>query len=259
MNKNFIKLTLGLLSASVLSTAGNVLAQPAGITAEQAKAIALADAKVQEKDVVFIKNQRDVENGVQVYDIEFYVGNKEYDYEISVANGAIVHKDMDIENFVAPTPPQNTPKPQQPAPPKPQQPNTDATAVNAKQIALQHANLKEADVQRLTEKIDYENGRKVIDVKFYSDGKEYEYEIDAQTGAIREWDVDHDDDYYDWDDRDDYDDRYDYDDDDDRYDNDYGRHGYYGYYDYDDYDFDDRYDYDDDDYDDDYDDEDDDD
>ncbi|MCW6679994.1 PepSY domain-containing protein [Aerococcaceae bacterium NML130460] len=247
MNKKLVKLTLGLLSAGIISTAGSVIsAQQAGITAEQAKAIALADANVQEKDVVFIKNQRDMENGVQVYDIEFYVGNKEYDYEISVANGSIVHKDMDIENFVAPTPPQNTPAPQQPTPPKPQQPNTNTGAVNAKQIALQHANLKEADVQRLTEKVDYENGRKVIDVKFYSDGKEYEYEIDAQTGAIREWDVDHDDDYYDWDDRDDYD---------DRYDNDYGRHGYYGYYDYDDYDFDDRYDYDDDDYDDDYDDE----
>ena len=202
MKKILVRVTAALLSAGVLTAAGNtIFAQQSSITAEQAKAIALADAKANAKDVVFIRTQRDMENGSQVYDIEFYVGNKEYDYEISVANGTIVQKDMDIENFVTPT---QT---------KPAKPNTNAVGSKAKQVALKHANLKESQVQHLIEKVDDENGRKVIEVKFYSGGKEYSYEIDAQTNAIREWDVEYDDyyeeRYHDVDDDDYYEDRYD--------------------------------------------------
>ena len=42
--------------------------------------------------------------------------------------------------------------------------------------------------------IDYEDGVKVYDVEFHKDNKEYEYEIDAATGSIRERSVDEEDD-----------------------------------------------------------------
>lgn len=202
MKKSFVKLATGLLTTGMLVVGGTTaMAQQTSITAEQAKAIALKDANVKEQDAVFITNHRDLENGKEVYDIEFYVGNKEYDYEISVADGTIVQKDTDIEHFAPST--------------RLNQTETAPTNANAKQAALKHANLKENQVQHLIEKVDYENGRKVIEVTFYSNGKEYSYEIDAQTNVIVEWDVE--DETYDSDDRDD--DRYE-NDRDDEYDDD---------------------------------------
>lgn len=38
--------------------------------------------------------------------------------------------------------------------------------------------------------LDYEDGRRVYDVEFYSGSKEYDYEIDAASGDILSWDYD---------------------------------------------------------------------
>ncbi|MBS4913773.1 MAG: PepSY domain-containing protein [Veillonella sp.] len=37
---------------------------------------------------------------------------------------------------------------------------------------------------------DFEDGRKVYEGKIYFNGVEYEFEIDAATGQVTEWDVD---------------------------------------------------------------------
>ena len=68
-----------------------------GITEEEAKAIALSDAGVAEADLTNIRITQDVDDGTAVYDVEFYVGNKEYDYEIQAADGTIRSQDADIE------------------------------------------------------------------------------------------------------------------------------------------------------------------
>lgn len=39
---------------------------------------------------------------------------------------------------------------------------------------------------------DWENGRKVYEGKIFFNGVEYEFEIDAATGQITEWDIDRD-------------------------------------------------------------------
>ncbi|WP_295239253.1 PepSY domain-containing protein [Veillonella sp.] len=39
---------------------------------------------------------------------------------------------------------------------------------------------------------DWEDGRKVYEGKIFFNGVEYEFEIDAATGQITEWDVDRD-------------------------------------------------------------------
>ncbi len=70
----------------------------AEITEQQAKEIALEDAQVTKSDVNKIRIERDRDDGRQVYDIEFYVGAKEYDYEIDLYTGEILSKDLDIEN-----------------------------------------------------------------------------------------------------------------------------------------------------------------
>ena len=72
------------------------------ITLNDAKQIALKHAKLTAKQVKFIKAKSDIENGKKVYDIEFYKGNTEYDYEISATTGKILEYDHDVENFKAP-------------------------------------------------------------------------------------------------------------------------------------------------------------
>lgn len=63
---------------------------------ETAKALALSDAGVNAADAVFTKSKSDWEDGVQVYDIEFYTSNGEYEYEISAATGAVLEMNMEL-------------------------------------------------------------------------------------------------------------------------------------------------------------------
>ena len=46
----------------------------------------------------FTKAKIDYENGVKVYEIEFKVGNMEYEYDINVVNGAIVSSSAEIDD-----------------------------------------------------------------------------------------------------------------------------------------------------------------
>ena len=72
------------------------------ITVEEAKEIALNNANLTSDKVSFIRTEIDSENGSEKYDIEFYYGNKEYDYEIDAINGNIIEHDEDIENYNIP-------------------------------------------------------------------------------------------------------------------------------------------------------------
>lgn len=60
------------------------------IGVEQAKAIALRHAGVTEEQVRMKKQKMDYEHGVKVYEIEFYVGNVEYEYDIKADTGEIL-------------------------------------------------------------------------------------------------------------------------------------------------------------------------
>ena len=59
----------------------------------------------------------------------------------------------------------------------------------AADIALHHANLTHDQVSRLKCYQEMEDGINVYSVKFWKDYTEYEYEIDAQTGEILEFDI----------------------------------------------------------------------
>ena len=140
------------------------------ISADKAKKIALGDAKLAEKDVTFVKVELELEDNRLVYDVEFYSGNVEYDYDIDAVSGAIVSADKDIENYVIPA-----------------QPSTEAKASEisvekAKQIALSHAGVSSARFTKA--KIDYENGVKVYEIEFKVGNMEYEYDINVLNGAI---------------------------------------------------------------------------
>ena len=148
------------------------------ISEEQAKEIALKHAGVTSDQVSFIKVEMDLDNGIQKYDIEFYHGSKEYDYEINSANGEIIKYDYDIEynNNV-----NNT--------------NNINSAVNiseeqAKEIALKHAGVTSNQVSFIKVEMDLDNGIKKYDIEFYYNNIEYSYEIDTNTGDILSYERD---------------------------------------------------------------------
>ena len=64
------------------------------------------------------------------------------------------------------------------------------TRDQAKAIAVEHAGLKLADVSFLRVSLDYDDGRQIYEVDFHSGNVEYEYEIDAATGAVLSFETD---------------------------------------------------------------------
>lgn len=67
------------------------------------------------------------------------------------------------------------------------------TLEKAKAIAVNHAGLSMSGVTFSKAKLDTDDGNTIYDIEFYKDGIEYEYEIDASSGKILEYDAEHDD------------------------------------------------------------------
>ena len=65
---------------------------------DKAKAIALGDAGLSSSGVTFTKAKLDKDDGTVVYEVEFFKGNTEYDYEINAVSGKIRDKDIDIDD-----------------------------------------------------------------------------------------------------------------------------------------------------------------
>ena len=161
---------------------GNSTAQSQEDSLDNAKAAALKDAGLSESDVTFKKTELDHSHGTQIYDIEFYTSDTKYDYEIDASNGTVLEKN--IEQFQSRTNP------------------TDSTINNssndyigvdrAKEIALNHAQLSESDVQFAKAKLENDDGEVEYEIEFYSGRTEYDYTIDAVSGNIIEYDVDYD-------------------------------------------------------------------
>lgn len=204
--------------------AGTASAQPAvglvpSLTLEEAKALALADAKVSEDQAEVSREALSQDNGVWVYEFHFRTQEAQYQYLINANTGEV--RSMIKETFIYPSPeptdpvmpsvpaentapPETAPQPSvsippvpssqppasaQPAPsPAPSQPASMYIGMDrAKAIALEHAGLADSRVIFTHLSMDREDGRMVYEVEFRLNGTEYEYEIDASTGRI----VDH--------------------------------------------------------------------
>lgn len=169
--------------------------------------IALNHAGVTTQDLLFSKSHLDRDDGRTQYDVEFYAGNKEYDYEIDAISGNILSFDADMEYDFIPPANQNDAQPKQAADPQvqqtpvkqqepvqtqaptQQQPDSNAgtTLESAKQIALSKVPGASSDHIRIKE--DYDDGRLTYEGKIIFNQMEYEFEIDAATGNITDWDA----------------------------------------------------------------------
>ena len=87
------------------------------------------------------------------------------------------------------------------------------TKDEAKQIALKEAGVTAAEATFTKSKLDYDDGREEYEFEFFANGREFDVDVDANTGRVVKLDVERC--YRDFDDRyerdfdDCYDDRYD--------------------------------------------------
>lgn len=161
-------------------TATDTANSSAAISETEAKATALNDAGVKESDTAYLSVKLDYDDGVQVYDVEFYVASSatEYDYEIDASTGKILSKDYDIEGYTAAT-----------SSPSTTTSSSASTAVDeskAKEIALSDAGVSASDVTFRSVKLDYDDGVQKYDIEFCvtGTGVVYDYEINASNGKI---------------------------------------------------------------------------
>ena len=89
-------------ASSSSSSSGTAKTEPATISVDKAKSIALSYAGVSASSAVFEKAKMEKDNGTMIYDIEFYVpGQREYDLEIDAYSGAVL--EYDYENLYVPS------------------------------------------------------------------------------------------------------------------------------------------------------------
>ena len=151
------------------------------ITVEKAKQAALSHAGVSASNAVFVKAGLDWDDGKVCYEVEFYAGNTEYDYDIDAVTGAVLSYDRDWDDFSLKTTSSGSGST-----------TTDGliSEARAKEIALAKAPSGATVVKC---KLDRDDGRYVYEVEMRSGRTEYDCEINAVTGVILDWDVDYDD------------------------------------------------------------------
>lgn len=187
---------------------------------ESAKAAALSDAGLSEADVTFTKTKEDMEDGMPVYDIEFYTAAAQYDYEISAITGAVLDKSMEAlqtgSSGQAPSGRAGTGSAGSSSAGTGNAGTGNAggssagtgsagagnaetgsgssqasgiTLDRAKEIAVGNAGLVLSDVTFTKAEQDWDDGVSVYELEFYTDAAEYEYEIYASNGGIKDSDV----------------------------------------------------------------------
>ena len=139
------------------------------ITAEEAKNAALAHAGIAESSVAQLEIEFDSEDGLMVYEVEFYAGGTEYDYDINARTGEVVNFSREGGISGGTT-------------------GSSGSYIGeaaATAAALTHAGVSEADTIYLRCWVEHDDGRaECYEVEFLAGTTEYQYEIDLYTGAV---------------------------------------------------------------------------
>ena len=95
-----------------------------------------------------------------------------YEYEINASTGAVHDKSVEaFKGTVA----------------KPGNNGSYISVDKAKEIAVGKAGLSVSGVTFQKAKLDYDDGRAVYEIEFFSGGVEYECEVDASSGTILDY------------------------------------------------------------------------
>ena len=108
------------------------------------------------------------------YEVELHTAWGEFEYLVDAYTGNVLSGQKDL---LATAPVEDEAA-------KPTAPTGDIGHAKAKSIALNHAGVSESKAYDMEIELDDEDGTLVYEVEFKSGNREYDYEIDAATGAI---------------------------------------------------------------------------
>ena len=146
--------------------------QTGEIDADQALSIALEDAGVSKDDLFSYKTERDRDNGMSIYEIEFETEYGDYSYEIETNGGRIISADYDVDDRYIRS-----------------LEDSPITEEDAK--AIVQSKVPEASAEDIWLQEEWDDGFSSFEGGLYLDDAKYEFEIDAQTGIISSWSVDY--------------------------------------------------------------------
>lgn len=162
------KIVSVILACLMLMSIGATAAFAANYIGEaKAKEIAFNRAGITADQAQFVTCKFDYENGIAVYEVEFYFDKTEYDCDVNAKTGAVLKFKKEVSGVNVPDP--------------------DAAyigKVKAKEIAFSNAGVKEADAKKVKVEFDYDDGIAKYEVDFHCNKFDYEYEIDALNGNI---------------------------------------------------------------------------
>lgn len=161
-------------AAPAPASAADISSQPASakdIGEAAAKQIALEHAGIAEADASYLWVSRDYDDGRLEYEVEFFSGSKEYDYDIDAADGSILSFDSETE-FAG----------------KKTAGSEGISLEQAKKIAL--AKVPGADDSHIRIEKDRDDGQLLYEGKIVYSGVEYEFEISAADGSVLDWEID---------------------------------------------------------------------
>lgn len=203
MKKNNLwKLAGALALTAVLAGCSSSISQ------EEATTIALEHAGVAKEDAVSLSVQQEYEDGRDIFEVKFSTQDTEYSYDVAQKDGEIINYNYDSTG----TPPagasegssasgteaqeaqavqEEVDKAQQDQSADESQAQAVEDAVDedtAVSIALEHAGVTECYMHRV--ELDYEDGREVYEIEFFSGNTEYDYTVARDTGEILSYDQD---------------------------------------------------------------------
>lgn len=184
------------------------------VSIDEAKSIAVKNSGVRFSDAKFIRVEKDRSDGREVYDVEFYTPEGDFDYVIDAATGKVIERENNSYETTQSSPkttvtvsqntettqvvstPQST---QAPATAPVNASNTISGATPVQQAAaisqdeavnraLADAGLNRGSVSGLYAYMDYDDGYTQYEVEFHNPSAyvDYDYTIDATTGQIIE-------------------------------------------------------------------------
>ena len=116
------------------------------------------------------------------YEVEVKTTWGEFEYMVDAFTGQVLSGQRDLQNTTGPGT-QSTPATMIT--------ETQAFDAAAEHCGAQYTGLQGYNAMNVVTKLDWDDGRQVYDVDFVISGYQFEYEIDAYTGAVLKWDTDY--------------------------------------------------------------------
>lgn len=155
---------------------------------DDVKKIVIDNMNVSSSDVFFESIELELDKNY--YEVEVYYKNKDYEYKIDAKEGKIIYTDFQSYNSDNNTNNNGNGNGNSNGNGNNNTNNTKISLQEARNIALEHANLDISVVNIVKCESEYDDGILIHEIEFIYNNYEYDYKIDSRTGEIISFDKD---------------------------------------------------------------------